>query len=230
MDYDEGRLSYIKHAVRLIAEATSPAEREYHLKELSSEFQFSFDTLKLELFEVLQETQKKRRNGDNYDAPWNNGGNGVKLDSSKPELLPAYLNAERHLLKLMLSSKQVADYVQLQIGDGFHEEAHAAIAAYLYAYYAEHEHLDFATFVRSLNNESLENVLRTLALALGSPGSQQEVDDYIHQIQVQRIETEINRMQIMMNEAQQMGDMIQASQIAAEMIRLRNQVKNMKHT
>jgi DNA primase len=229
MEFQEGRLAYIKHAVRLIAESHSPTEREFHLKELAAEFQFSFDTLKQEMFEVLQELDKKKRIGDNYPTAWHNGGNETKTVAKKAELLPAYVNAEKHLLKLMIGSKEIADYVQHEIGDGFHEEVHAALAAHLYGYYADHESMDFTGFVRSLNSDLLENVLRTLALSLDAPGTQQEVEDYIYQIRVQRIEFEIERMQLLLKETQQMGDITQATQLAAEIIRLRNQVKAMKH-
>ena len=227
-DFDEGRLAYIKHAVRLIAESQSPTEREFHLKELAAEFQYAFDTLKQEMFAHLQEIDKKKRNQDNYANPWNTGRQSVQSGQNSTPLQPAYVNAEKLLLKLMIGSKQTALYVQEHLGDGFHEEAHAALAAHLYGYYAEHDELDFASFERSLQDEQLASVLRTLAFALGSPGTQEEIDDYIHHIRLQTYENEITRMQQLMHEAQQLGDIVQASQIAAEIIRLRNQVKALK--
>ncbi|GJM72401.1 hypothetical protein HMSSN036_46170 [Paenibacillus macerans] len=54
-----------------------------------------------------------------------------------PALLPAYQVAERRLLSFMLQDEEVARYVGDRLGTNFNIEDHVAIAAYLYAYYAQ---------------------------------------------------------------------------------------------
>ena len=144
---DQGKLAYVRRALAIIADRDSPTEREHHLRELSSRFGYSLESLKQETNELRRlRRNKKRMLTDNIDNRWNNVRNRRRSEIEEPALLPAYYNAERYLLALMMQDGEIAHYVQEQLGDQFNVEMHAALAAYLYAYYDEHEQLDLHQF------------------------------------------------------------------------------------
>ncbi|AWB45398.1 DNA primase [Paenibacillus sp. CAA11] len=220
---DAGKVAYIKEAMEVIAPLTSPTEREIYLKELSSELQVSFESLKQECNQFRQNMQKKQSEGDNNSKRWNNGRHKNR-QAEAPVLLPAYHTAERRLLSLMLQDEEVARYVSEHLGDSFNIEEHAAIAAYLYAYYAEEKAPDASRFISSLQDERLEKTVSSIAM-MDTPQqwSTQELDDYIREIRkVSRVNS-IDRKKEEMIAAERAGDFLRAAQIASEIIALERQ-------
>jgi DNA primase len=218
-----GKVAYIKEAIGIIAPLTSPTEREIYLKELSTELEVSFDSLKQECNQYRQNLQKRNADGDNIDKRWNNVRH-KKGQPSMPTLLPAYHAAERKLLYFMLEDLEAAEYVQNQLGDKFNIEDHIAIAAYLYAYYAEGKSPDASRFIASLQDERLEKTLISIMM-MESPGtgSRAELDDYIAQIRKVPLMEQIKRKREEQIMAERAGDVLRAAQIASEIITLERQ-------
>ncbi|MCA1293008.1 DNA primase [Paenibacillus sp. alder61] len=220
---EDGKVAYIKEALEVIAPLSSPTEREIYLKELSSDLQVSFDSLKQECNELRQAMQKKNPPGDNKTKRWNNGRH-KKGQASMPVLLPAYHVAERRLLSFMLQDDEVARYVGERLGDHFNIEDHAAIAAYLYAYYAQGKAPDASRFISSLQDERLEQTVISIAM-METPQewSTQELDDCIREIQKVPLQQQIKRKKEEMVAAEKAGDFLRAAQIASEIIALERQ-------
>lgn len=220
---EDGKVAYIKDAMEVIAPLPSPTEREIYLKELSADLQVSFDSLKQECNEKRQALQKNRPAGDNNAKRWNNGRH-KKGQASMPVLLPAYHVAERRLLSFMLQDEEVAKYVGERLGDHFNIEDHAAIAAYLYAYYAQGKEPDASKFIASLQDERLEQTVISIAM-IDTPGewTTQELDDCIREIQKVPLLTQIKRKKEEMVSAERAGDFLRAAQIASEIIALERQ-------
>lgn len=222
---DDGKRRYMEEAMRIIAPIPSPAEREMHLKELAQQLDLSLDALKQECFEVRQKLQKNQQSGDNQDNWWNNVRND-KRTVSPPVLRPAYVYAERSLLALMFQDAEVAVYAEEHLGDKFNVDDHAAIAAYLYAYYAQGKEPDFSRFLATLHDDRLEQTAASISLAEVPLRYDTELlDDYITQIKKVPKQREIEVKKEEMVQAERAGDVLLAAKIAQEIIALEQQLK-----
>lgn len=223
----DAKLRYVKTAIReVIADLPSPTEREYYLKELSNEHQMSLDSIKQETNLIRQELQKKRQSGDNNENSWNNvrhdGREGVPLPkpSSKGD------KAETDLLTAMMHDKDVAGYVQQHLGEAFNIEAHAALAAYLYAYYAQGFEPDASRFIASLQDEALERVASSMLMPDLVKGiNAQVIDDCIRVVKAVPQLKALEQMEQERIRVERDGDPLRAAQIAIEIITLKNQLK-----
>ncbi|GIQ68005.1 DNA primase [Xylanibacillus composti] len=224
---EEGKAGYLREASKIVASLPSPIERELLLKELAGEFEVSFETLKQESNEVRQELEKKKRIGDKNDNSWNNVWNDRAAPERAPALLPAYINAERHLLAHMMHSKEVTLYVQEHIGDAFNVERHAALAAYLYAFFAEHEEPDFSRYLATLDNPELENAATAISMmAVSDANHSALLDDYIHEIRKAPALRELEKKKREMVQAERSGNLEEAMRLGAEIIALKSQLKS----
>ncbi|GIP48207.1 DNA primase [Paenibacillus sp. J53TS2] len=220
---EDGKVAYIREAMPIIAALSSPSEREIYLKELSADLQVSFDSLKQECNELRTVMQKKADAGDNKPERWNNGRH-KKGQASMPTLLPAFHAAERRLLSFMLQDEEVSRYVGERLGTNFNIEDHVAIAAYLYAYYAQGKNPDASHFISSLQDERLEQTVISIAM-MDTPAewTTQELDDCIREIQKVPLLEQIKRKKEEMVSAERAGDFMRAAQIASEIIALERQ-------
>jgi DNA primase len=224
---DEGNLKYIQAALKIIAQLQSPTEREFYLRELSVDFQYTMEALHEQLHQFRQQSQNLNRHRDKNEIPWNNvmqGESGAKVNSS---LLPAYHNAERKLLTVMMEDREIALYVQEHLADQFHVEAHAAIAAYLYAYYAEGNDPDPSRFITRLEDESLVNIASAMLMTeTGSGIHAQVIDDYIREIKKFPRQQAIRGKKEEQSQAERSGDWQKAMQIGMEIISLEKELKS----
>lgn len=224
---EEGKAGYLREASKIVAALPSPIERELLLKELAGEFDVSFEVLRQESNEFRQELEKKKRIGDKNDNSWNNVWNDRASPDRTPALLPAYINAERHLLALMMHSKEVTLYVQEHIGDAFNVERHAALAAYLYAFFAEHDEPDFSRYLATLDNRELENAATAISMTAVSDENHSELlNDYIHEIRKAPALKELEKKKREMVQAERSGNLEEAMRLGAEIIALNNQLKS----
>jgi len=223
---DEGRLKYIQAALKLIAGLSAPTEREFYVRELSDEYGFSIEALNEQLRQIRRETEKNRRPGDKNRTAWNNGmqnENGIK---GVPVLKPAYHNAERKLLALMLENRDVALYVQERLADRFNVEAHAALAAYLYAYYAQGHDPNPGRFLAGLDDPRLKDVAGSLAFEDTAGINRQAIDDYVREIKRVPKIRELQRKREEQKQAERAGDLERAQQIGMEIISLDRELKS----
>jgi DNA primase len=223
----DGKRRYLDVAIRMIAELTSPIDREHYARELSTDFQYSMDAIKQEMNEHRQEFLKKQQIGDNKQQSWNNDMNIGRDSKKKLPLLKAYHISEKKLLSAMIHDSQIAGYVQKRLDDQFNVEAHAALAAYLYAYYAQGNEPDASRYIATLQDEQLESVASSiLMLEDNQANTAQAIDDYIRAIlnypQLQAIEQKSQDA----IRAQQAGDIALAVQIQNEIITLKQQMKS----
>jgi DNA primase len=223
---DEGKLRYIQAALKLIAELPFPTEREFYVKELSDEYGFSIEALNEQLYQIRRGMQKNRNPGDNNPAAWNNVMQSETGNKGVPALRPAYHIAERKLLALMLEDRDIALYVQERLAEGFNVEAHAAIAAYLYAYYAEGNEPNPGRFIAGLDDPRLMDVAGSLALEDTAGINSQAIDDFLKEIRKYPKIREIRRKKEEQKQADRSGDLERAQQIGMEIISLERELKS----
>jgi DNA primase len=224
---DEGNLKYIQAALKIIAQLQSPTEREFYLRELSVDFQYTMEALHEQLQQFQQQSQNLKRHRDKNEIQWNNVMQGESGSKGVPSLLPAYHNAERKLLTVMMEDREVAMYVQEHLADQFHVEAHAAIAAYLYAYYAQGNEPDPSRFITRLEDESLVNIASAMLMSETGAGIHaQVIDDYIREIKKFPKQQAIRQKKEEQSQAMRSGDMQRAAQIGMEIISLEKELKS----
>jgi DNA primase len=221
---EDGKIRYLRDAARLVARQPSPTERELILKELAQEFDVSLDTLKQEVADIRRQ-EKLGTTGDIPGGTWNNVWNEKRTSSRHPSLAPAYVQAERQLISWMMQDAETAFAVRDRIGDGFHIEDHAAIAAYLYAYYAQGNDPDVSRFTAFLQDERLERVASALAME-DIPFDEKVMEDCIRTIGQAALTREIERKKEEMLRAERAGDIMLAVQIGTEIIALEKQRKD----
>ncbi|NHN30923.1 DNA primase [Paenibacillus agricola] len=227
MQEDGEKLRYMKQALKILADVPSPIEREHYVKELSSEFHYSFDTTLQDLNEIRLQAEKSNHSGDNNAKPWNNVRNERRPREQTPSLLPAYYNAERQLLAIMLFDADITQYVERNLGDQFNVDAHGALAAYLYAYFAEGNEPNFSSFIAMLQEEELEGLASSIAMMGNSHGvNGRVIDDFISKIKIYKIEKLIEQKQEEMIAAAFSGDMAKAGLIGNERTSLIKQLKS----
>ncbi|MCE5167796.1 DNA primase [Paenibacillus profundus] len=226
---DDGKRRFKDEAINVIARVASPVEREMHLKDVALQLDLpgesSLDSLKQECANIRQKLQKKNEHGDNHDNWWNNVRNDNR-SIAPPTLRPAYVYAERSLLALMFQDVEVANYVERNLGEQFNVDDHAALAAYLYAYYAQGKEPDFSRYLATLQDDRLEKAAASISMAEASLRYDTDLlDDYIDQILKVPRQREIERKREEMVQAERSGQVLRAAQIAQEIIALEQELK-----
>ncbi|MCS7463455.1 DNA primase [Paenibacillus doosanensis] len=224
---DGEKLRYIQQALKIIADIPSPIEREHYVRDLVTEFPYSYESALQTLNEIRLQAEKNNKFGDNKDKAWNNVMNDGTPRERSPSLYRAYHNAERQLLAIMMYDREVAHYVERELGDQFNVDAHAALAAYLYAYYAQGFEPNPSSFMAMLQEADLESLASSLAMMGNSHGvNDQVIDDYIREIKKYPQQQLIERKREEMIRAERSGDITRAAQIGIEIISLEKQLKS----
>ncbi|QWU14978.1 DNA primase [Paenibacillus sophorae] len=220
---EDGKIAYVKEALQIIASLHSSTEREVYLKEIASELELSYDSLKQDCNLLRASMQKNMPEGDNNVKRWNNGRH-KKGQVQARTLLPAYHAAERSLLSLMFQDGDAAAYVNEHLGEDFNIDDHAAIAAYLYAYYAQGKQPEISRFLSSLQDDRLEKIAASISMMESPPDwSTQVLDDYIREVRKYPVQRMMEKKREEMIQAEKAGDFLRAAQIASEIIALERQ-------
>ncbi len=223
---DEGQqLRYIQEALSEITLLRSAIERDHYLRQLAEEFHLSLDALKQDLYKV-NKLQKKAMHRDNLSKEWNNSIDNSRHMTAKP-LLPAYINAEKFLITLMMQSLDITYQVQEKIGADFIKEEHAALAAHLYGYYEAGYEPDVARFVSYLQDSALMELATKLAMIPidVQTTSQREIEDYIHQILAYPIRLQIEALELEKKKQEKLGNSLDAARIGMEILQLQKNLK-----
>ncbi|MEK8129675.1 DNA primase [Paenibacillus filicis] len=227
MQEDGERLRYIQQALRMIAGLVSPIEREHYVKDITSEFRYSFETAMQTVNEIRLQAEKSDSGGDNKPNPWNNVRNDAKPREKTPKIIPAYQFAERQLLAVMMLDRDVAQYVERRLGDGFILDVHTAIAAGLYAYYGQGYEPNVSMFIGTLQDDKLESLASSLTLIDHRGGVNEAViDDYIREIKKYPLMQELEQKREWVKQAEREGDIPRAVQLLSEIISLEKQLKS----
>jgi len=223
---EDGKIRYLRDAVRIVAQRDSPTEREMLLKELSQEFDVSLETLKQECLLYRRNRVSRPRAGDIPRKMWNNEGNGKRAASGHPSLPPAHVQAERRLIAWMLADREVAVAVERRVGSDFHVPEHAALAACLYTFYAQGNEPDAGLFLASLEDEGLERLASEIALE-DPPYDDRALEDCLRTVGRAFLTREIERKREELLKAEKAGEIWKAAQIAEEIRALekRRQIK-----
>ncbi len=217
--HEEGeRLRFVEKALEEIIRLPNAIERDHYVRQLAEEFDLSLDALKKQQY-YLHSKRKKDKDPRLRDA--NLGKSLIKND-----LLPAYQNAERILLAHMMRSLEITEKVQEHIAGSFNVEEHSALAAYIYAYYANAQASNIKALLESIDESQVLQTASELAIMdINDEISEEELHDYIHVIENYpnwlRIKEKVQEKVV----AEQRQDFLTAARIAEEIIAMEKALK-----
>ncbi|QDI89788.1 DNA primase [Salicibibacter halophilus] len=214
------RKEYIEWVLEALAKISSPVEREFYLKQLSDEFSISLEALKQEQYRMYQRVRGK--SNASYDRRERENA-GVSTPFQK-NLLPAFHNAERALLQMMMEEEMWAERVEEEIGGNFNVDEYAAIAAHLFAYYGEGYGAGSAGFLDYLEDEELSSIAAEIAMQPGGEMNPDAFADYIHQVKNYSSWVEIEQKEHEQKEALQKNDAETAAALGQEIIALQKKL------
>lgn len=221
---DDGeRLKYIGEALEVISNLPRAVERDHYLRQLADEFSLSLAALKQEQYQLMR-MKKKKQQGDKEDKKWHNSIKDTKHLVVR-QLVPRYQQAERILLAHMLKDKYAALKVQEKLGSRFNLDEHGALAAYLYAYYAEGHEPNIPLLLNYVNEPALNALITELSMLTISPTiSDKVLEDCVHEILNYPKRLEIDKKEEERRQAERAGNVVLAAQIAMEIVELRNKL------
>src|SRR5699024_7508118 len=152
-----------------------------YLKEISTEFDITLETLSDELQKYLMKQKRRKDTRREQSRP------NKTVNYPGKRMLPAFQNAERILLGHMLTDETVAEKVQGEIGARFNVESHQIIATHLYAFYESGHEPEVSLFIEQLNDPEIKNLVIEIAMQpLLEEVSDTAIHDYIQTIQSQQ--------------------------------------------
>ncbi|WP_221565632.1 DNA primase [Alkalihalobacillus sp. TS-13] len=219
---DEGeRMRYIEEILQEIAKLPKAVERDHYLRQIAEEFNLSLDAVKQQQYQAFLSIKRKKDNDGR-----NRENNHKKYFGQSSRLLPAFHNAERILLAHMLKDVNLAEKVEELLGGAFNIEEYSAIAAYLYAFYAEGHTPDIGLFLERVDDQRLKQVVTELAmLTINEDISDQELYDYVNQIKKYPKLIQIQEKEKDKKRAEREQNMVEAAQIAMEIVELKRALK-----
>ncbi|WP_163101913.1 DNA primase [Peribacillus alkalitolerans] len=212
------RLSYIQEVQKEIVKIKNEVEREHYLRQLSTEFTLSLDSL-------LQQQKKiffsERKKGNIAVA------NTVDIQTQAPlqyehKLKPAYMKAERLLIAHMLQSKDTFFKISnLLQGIDLNIDEHQAIIAYIYAYYEKYENPDASLLMNTIPDVDLRRILSEIEMmSVNDEVTDRELNDYINSVLKYKKMLIIKEKEAERDEAIKKGDYLKAASIANEILKL----------
>ncbi|MCQ2008432.1 DNA primase [Sporolactobacillus sp. STSJ-5] len=212
---DEGdRLLYIEDVLRELTAQHRAVERDHYLRLLSEEFSISLDSLKKQLHQMSVMVQRREK----------------KIAHTAPlvrsnRIPPAYEMAERRLLARMMRSREISDQVQDTIGGSFTNDIHQALAAYLYAYYAQGNPPDEGLFLQKLEDPALQRKVTELSLMpMSDQVDEREIEDCIRQVIRHSKSSLVADKEEQRKKAEQSGNYELAARLLSEMISVKKKL------
>lgn len=192
---EDDQARFVQEALQLIAQLPSPVERDLYERQLAAEFSLSLDAIKAEARKAYRQ-QKIQQQRDKVTSAWNNSINNGKFTLTKT-LPPAHHTAERMLLYYMMRSREVAERVRQECGARFYTDEHSALAAYLYAYYAEGHPEDPGRLIHYVQDEKCKQLASGLAMMeCKEHVSDEEISDYIRQVNNYPLRAQLDELRV----------------------------------
>ncbi|SDN43104.1 DNA primase [Alkalicoccus daliensis] len=176
MSLEADQLRYAEEMLIEIGKLPKALERDHYLKQLEEEFSLSYEVLKQEMKEHVQNNVKARTKEVRQVQRKETAARAKKMQTAEEK-------AEQDLITLMLHSEEAAERVEERIGSAFQNETNQALAALLYSYYASGHNSDPARFIESVQDNDLKQQAAALAMKqIHLDLTEQVMDDYVNQI------------------------------------------------
>ena len=223
LSIDSERLSYIDEIMKELAMIGSSIEREYYVREIANEFNLSSDIIQHDIEQLRKENNHFLKD----KSSWNSNTNTTPQNIQATVIQPAYKNAEKKLLALMIRYPYILEKVQQKLGVGFNSDEYKIILTHLYAIYEEKNEIDISELIDKLDDDRLKHTIAQIAIApVNEAITDQEVNDYIDQIQMEA--TDFTYLRSLKEKQKNEKNPILAAKIGLEIIDIEKQIKKLK--
>ncbi|PRO65116.1 DNA primase [Alkalicoccus urumqiensis] len=210
MALESDQLQFVEQMLKEIAALPSPVERDHYLRQLEEEFSLSYDVLRQEMSEQVQNKEKVQRKRERREAP----------PKPKSRIMSAGERAEQDLILFMMQSRTTAEEVEARIGADFQHETYQALAALLYSFYAEGHESSASRFIESLTDPDLQREAAAIAMKEVETDLTEEVmEDYINQV-LHRTPME-RQIDELMQKMRQSADKEEQTELMQQLVRLK---------
>nr|WP_315529853.1 DNA primase [Carnobacterium maltaromaticum] len=232
------RLSYLDLILTDMLTITSAVEREMYLKQLSSEFDISLDSLNEQYQQLFKEKQAQRKEVKNQ---FNFGPEPeiepyfpeeemvVQVDTQKRKL-DLIEQTERYLLNRLFHFEEAWIQVQSQVEDYhfIHDDYQTLYLLFESFKDTVGEYGSIDAFIDFVKEPPLKNLLVEIEmLSLSEEMTAKEIDDYLDVIvRKSSLSEQLKHKQAAMKEAQRIGDQAVLQQLMLEIVDLSRQLKN----
>lgn len=160
LQIESEKIAYLELIIKALAQVKSEIELDYYVNMIAHEFDISSQIIyadieknkkvliSKEAKQVEQISQQQLQNSSNY---------------SNETLMPAYFNAEKMLIQLMLQNAQVIQKIKRGLGVDFNVVEHQVIATHLYALYESESSIDISKLVNLIEDPPIKNIVSEIA-------------------------------------------------------------------
>lgn len=213
-----GRTNFIRQSLEILAQKATPIEEEVELRNLSTEFNVSVDTLKEEQRLVAKTPSKiiKPRS--------------VNLsDMEKPSKIKGFIEAGNRILQLMMGDSRTCEFLLERNVNELVLPEQTALLAMLYAWQLDTKGLGLASFVDSIEDSELRKLASSLLVDETTPEFDPNiVEDYLRTIQLHLLEIEHRHTLGALVQAQLRGDASYTEQMKLRVDALQRQIAALK--
>ncbi|PTL40536.1 DNA primase [Alkalicoccus saliphilus] len=217
MSQEADQLRFVEEMLIEISRLPKAIERDHYIRRLEEEFSLSYDVLKQEMKEHVQNNVQARTKQQKQIQ------RKVTAEQVR-KMLTADEKAESDLIAMMIHSREAAEDVENRIGSAFQYETYQALAALLYSFYAAGHESDPAGFLETIGDAELKQTAAALAMKeVHVDLSEQVMEDYARQI-IHRTPArkQIEELQQLMK---QTNDVEQLKNYAAKMLELKTKMQ-----
>lgn len=222
---EDDRMRYVLRATQEITALSNAIEQDHYLRNLAEEFKLSLDSLKEEQQKIKYQNRRAGK-GDKDLTKWNNGYHKLsKHLSDQSRTLSIVEKSERLLIAHMMRDQEIAQWAQETLGDRFCTEIYAALAAYLYSYYARGNSENVGYFISTLEDKELASKASELAmLELPDEITQSALSDYVKHILNDPIQKEIEEKEKLVRHLSKADQPVKAAELTLEITQLRKKL------
>ncbi|WZL74657.1 DNA primase [Clostridiaceae bacterium 35-E11] len=212
----EGKINFVKSITEVLQQLKSPVERDAYIKKIAMDTQISIEAIKSEIYgntrnnpQNLEKTMIPHTN--KYRSKWDRHTNKYSIKPVKPADKLGYLEAERSLLKTMITDKTIFDKVKAtMLPDDFIDETHKKIAKIMYRLHEQNNLIDMETIINALDIEEVVILHQINDKIIPMENIEKALIDYINTIQKHKLtsmkvkmEEELRKLEKIENKSQE---------------------------
>ncbi|QEK12344.1 DNA primase [Crassaminicella thermophila] len=212
----EGRVKFVKSITKILKELKSPVEVDAYIKKIASESQISIEAIKSEIYgnnmynkrniekKSILNTSKYRSKHDRYTNKYN-------IQPLKPTEKIGYLEAERCLLKLIITNKEIFNKIKTTITyKDFIDKTNSKIAKFVYELYEENDFVDIKELLNQLSIDEISILHKIKHSIVPRENIDKALIDYINSMQKHKlmkmkidIEDELEKLEKLENKTEE---------------------------
>ncbi|QQE77326.1 DNA primase [Alicyclobacillus sp. SO9] len=213
---------FIRKALELLHEWSTPIEQETIIKALAKEFHVSAETLKEEYTLIAKrstrEHRKVRQTSRNFEI----------AQSQHRKLQRGNVIAANRLLQAALQSPAAATFLMNNEVMELVLPEQTALLAHLYAYFAEHQEYSSADLLEALEDAPLVDLASSLLMEDAPSTDEAVLKDYLRTIRLQEAEHKYKALLDESLRATQSGDRSLVEELKKQIVLVQRQIQQLK--